>query len=46
MKETCAIYLKSVKPLVKDDAEYQLIEKQVNDFIAPGGMGEILQKRL
>ena len=45
-KESAQIYLKSTKPLCKDEGEYQKIEKQVADFSAPGGIGEKLQERL
>lgn len=41
-KESAAIYLKSTKPLVKDDAEYAVIEAQVNKFCEAGGIGEKL----
>ena len=38
--------MKSTKPLCKDEAEFQMIEKQVAEFCAPGGIGEKLQERL
>ena len=46
LKESCQIYLKSVKPLCKDDDEYKSIEKSVDEFVAEGGIGQKLQKRL
>ena len=46
LNESCQIYLKSVKPLCKDDDEYKAIEKSVNEFLLPDGMGPTLQKRL
>lgn len=46
LNESCQIYLKSVKPLCKDDEEYKAIEKSVNEFVLPEGMGPKLQKRL
>ena len=46
LNETCQIYLKSVKPLCKDEDEFKRIEKQVADFLHPEGMGPKLQKRL
>lgn len=46
LKESAAVYLKSTKPLVKNEAEYKQIEKEVNEFTAPGGLGEKLQERL
>jgi len=45
LEETAKRYLKSVHPLLSK-TEYEATTKAVNDFIAPGGPGETLQKRL
>lgn len=45
LEETAKRYLKSVHPLLST-SEYEATTKAVNDFIAPGGPGETLQKRL
>ncbi|KAJ9056857.1 hypothetical protein DSO57_1028575 [Entomophthora muscae] len=45
LEETAAKYLKSIQPLIKGD-ELVATENKVIDFLKPGGMGEILQKRL
>ncbi|KAJ3062175.1 Carnitine O-acetyltransferase mitochondrial [Podochytrium sp. JEL0797] len=45
LAETCATYLKSVRPLV-EDAEYETTVQAVEEFMAPGGKGEELQQRL
>jgi carnitine O-acetyltransferase len=45
LEETAKRYLKSVHPLLSK-TEYEATTKAVNDFVAPGGPGELLQKRL
>ncbi|CAI6330485.1 unnamed protein product [Periconia digitata] len=45
LEETAKRYLKSVHPLLSK-TEYDETTKAVNDFVAPGGAGETLQKRL
>ncbi|KAF2245470.1 carnitine O-acetyltransferas-like protein [Trematosphaeria pertusa] len=45
LEETAKRYLKSVHPLLSK-TEYEATTKAVNDFVAPGGPGEVLQKRL
>ncbi|KAI8092592.1 acyltransferase ChoActase/COT/CPT [Halteromyces radiatus] len=45
LNRTIAMYLKSVRPLLSD-AEYQKTEQAAKEFIAPGGLGQELQKRL
>lgn len=45
LEETAKRYLKSVHPLLSK-AEYDATTKAVNDFVAPGGPGEMLQQRL
>jgi len=45
LEETAKRYLKSVHPLLSK-TEYEATTKAVNDFVAPGGAGETLQKRL
>ncbi|KAI9598746.1 hypothetical protein BDF19DRAFT_431312 [Syncephalis fuscata] len=45
LKETCAKYLRSVRPLL-DDAAFARTESVVQQFQQPGGIGEHLQKRL
>jgi carnitine O-acetyltransferase len=45
LEETAKRYLKSVHPLLSK-SEYDATTKAVNDFVAPGGAGETLQKRL
>lgn len=45
LEETAKRYLKSVHPLLSNN-EYDTTTKAVNEFIAPGGPGELLQKRL
>jgi carnitine O-acetyltransferase len=45
LEETAKRYLKSVHPLLSK-SEFEATTKAVNDFIAPGGPGETLQKRL
>lgn len=45
LHETCALYLKSVRPLL-NDAQYDATTKAVAEFVKPGGMGHELQKRL
>ncbi|KAJ3248215.1 Carnitine O-acetyltransferase mitochondrial [Chytriomyces hyalinus] len=45
LEETCATYLKSVRPLV-NDADYEKTVRAVEEFKRPGGKGEELQKRL
>ena len=45
LEETAKRYLKSVHPLLSK-TEYDDTTKAVNDFVAPGGPGETLQKRL
>ncbi|KAF2503148.1 acyltransferase ChoActase/COT/CPT [Lophium mytilinum] len=45
LEETAKRYLKSVHPLLSKP-EFDATTKAVNDFVAPGGPGETLQKRL
>jgi carnitine O-acetyltransferase len=45
LEETAKRYLKSVHPLLSKP-EFEATAKAVNEFVAPGGPGEILQKRL
>lgn len=45
LQETAKRYLKSVHPLLSKP-EYEATAKAVEEFIAPGGPGEALQKRL
>ncbi|KAK9768335.1 Carnitine O-acetyltransferase mitochondrial [Basidiobolus ranarum] len=45
LEDTCQKYLKSVRPLL-DDQAYAKTEVAVKDFLKPGGQGEELQKRL
>ncbi|KAF2821082.1 acyltransferase ChoActase/COT/CPT [Ophiobolus disseminans] len=45
LEETTKRYLKSVHPLLSK-SEYDATAKAVNEFVAPGGPGETLQKRL
>ena len=45
LQETAQRYLQSVKPLLTD-AEFSSTQKAVAEFVAPGGSGEVLQKRL
>jgi carnitine O-acetyltransferase len=45
LEETAKRYLKSVHPLLSKQ-EYDATTKAVNEFVAPGGPGETLQKRL
>lgn len=45
LEETAKLYLKSLHPLLSEK-EYEQSKKAVESFIAPGGMGHTLQKRL
>jgi hypothetical protein len=45
LEETSKRYLKSVHPLLSQ-TEYAQTKKAVEDFVAPGGVGHTLQKRL
>jgi carnitine O-acetyltransferase len=45
LEETAQRYLKSVHPLLSK-TEFEATTKAVNEFVAPGGPGEGLQKRL
>ncbi|KAI4654907.1 uncharacterized protein J4E78_007086 [Alternaria triticimaculans] len=45
LEETAKRYLKSVHPLLSQN-EFDATTKAVNEFVAPGGPGEKLQKRL
>lgn len=45
LEETAKRYLKSVHPLL-NKSEFEATTKAVNEFVAPGGVGETLQKRL
>ncbi|KAF2870452.1 acyltransferase ChoActase/COT/CPT [Massariosphaeria phaeospora] len=45
LEETTKRYLKSVHPLLSQP-EYEATTKAVSEFVAPGGLGETLQKRL
>jgi carnitine O-acetyltransferase len=45
LEETCELYLRLVRPLLAD-AELAATERAVEDFLEPGGWGEVLQERL
>ena len=45
LKETCFLYLKTVRALVSDD-EFEKTKKVVTEFIQPNGLGHVLQQRL
>ncbi|TPX33587.1 hypothetical protein SmJEL517_g03505 [Synchytrium microbalum] len=45
LKATCEKYLRSVRALVSD-AHYARTKAAVDEFLKPGGEGEVLQKRL
>lgn len=45
LEETAKRYLKSVHPLLSQN-EFEATTKAVSEFVAPGGPGETLQKRL
>ncbi|CBX99176.1 similar to carnitine O-acetyltransferase [Plenodomus lingam JN3] len=45
LEETAKRYLKSVHPLLSE-TEFKATTKAVDEFVAPGGLGEKLQKRL
>lgn len=45
LEETAARYLKSLRPLLSQQ-ELASTTRAVTDFVAPGGVGETLQKRL
>ncbi|KAH7128635.1 acyltransferase ChoActase/COT/CPT [Dendryphion nanum] len=45
LEETAKRYLKSVHPLLSE-SEFEATTKAVKEFVAPGGPGETLQKRL
>ena len=45
LQATCAKYLRSVRALVSD-AHYERTKAAVEEFLKPGGQGEVLQKRL
>jgi carnitine O-acetyltransferase len=45
LEETCAKYLRSVRPHL-NDAEFSRTESAVKEFIQPNGLGSILQQRL
>ncbi|KAJ3101774.1 Carnitine O-acetyltransferase mitochondrial [Phlyctochytrium planicorne] len=45
LDETLSLYLQSVKPLITS-SEFEKTKKAVDEFKAPGGVGEELQKRL
>lgn len=44
--ETVPLLLKTLRPLAWTDAEWKAVQSKAADFIAPGGQGEKLQKRL
>lgn len=46
LEDTAATYLQSIKPLVSSQAHYDSIKAKLDEFIAPGGLGEVLQQRL
>ncbi|KAI8615629.1 acyltransferase ChoActase/COT/CPT [Chytriomyces sp. MP71] len=46
IKETCELYLRSIKPHAASDEEFAKAEAAVLAFAKPGGAGELLQKRL
>lgn len=45
LDETAKRYLRSVHPLLSS-SEYESTKKAVESFVAPGSLGEVLQKRL
>ena len=45
LSETCALYLRMVRPLV-GDADFAATQRAVEEFLRPGGEGEVLQERL
>jgi carnitine O-acetyltransferase len=45
LKSSCELFLKSVKPLATEE-EFNATEDKVNSFVAEGGLGSRLQKRL
>jgi carnitine O-acetyltransferase len=44
--ETMPLLMKTLRPLAWTDAEWKAVQTKAADFVAPGGMGEKLQKRL
>ncbi|GMM36754.1 carnitine O-acetyltransferase [Saccharomycopsis crataegensis] len=46
LKDTAKTYLQSIKPFVKNQEQYQIIKTKLEEFISPGGLGEVLQGRL
>jgi len=46
LEDTCALYLRLVQPLLKDDAELAATRRAVVEFLRPEGEGRILQQRL
>jgi carnitine O-acetyltransferase len=45
LEETCELYLRLVRPLLTD-AELAATERAVEDFLEPGGSGQVLQEQL
>uniref|UniRef100_A0A7S1Q6F5 Choline/carnitine acyltransferase domain-containing protein n=1 Tax=Neobodo designis TaxID=312471 RepID=A0A7S1Q6F5_NEODS len=45
LKETCTLYLRSLEGLVNAE-EYDRTEQYVEEFLQPGGIGEVLQEKL
>jgi carnitine O-acetyltransferase len=45
LSETCALYLRLVRPLLTD-RELAATRRAVDAFVRPGGQGEVLQQRL
>lgn len=46
LHHTATTYLQSIRPFVKNDAQYNAIKAKLDDFIKPGGIGHTLQQRL
>lgn len=46
LKQSTAVYLQSLKPLLSTESELTRRTEIVNDFIKPGGLGEKLQQRM
>ncbi|EPZ36771.1 Acyltransferase ChoActase/COT/CPT domain-containing protein [Rozella allomycis CSF55] len=45
LEETCSKYLQTLKPLL-NDVEYEQNRRAVEEFLAPNGVGRVLQERL
>lgn len=46
LKDSCELYLKSIRPLATSDEEFDAASKALQKFLGDGGLGTILQKRL